>query len=383
MLSGWRGAVVPCGRVNVLIFNSSLRVGGAESMSIALANALARAGATVSFASAGGPLRDNLDGAVGWHRVPNPNHAPLRSASALRTLLRERRPDVVHSHGGTCSLVAAMAVRGVHPRPARVLTHHSRIFRRAPAPVSAWLMRRCADRYVAISTDKLAALEEIGVPRERISLIPNFVDVDAVAARVGAVNRIAMRQSLGVPDDALVAVIAGRVLPEKGFDRFVRIVARAARALAPRPVHGIAVGDGPFVEDVRRLAADESGAAVVHFPGYQRDVFPYLAVADVALFPTRHPEVLPMFLIECAAAGLPAVCSNIPGNRDIVAHERSGLLVDGDDDTWADLLAALLSDDARRAEMSRAGLAIARERFDERRVIAETLALYEAARAAQ
>lgn len=348
-------------------------------MSIALANALARAGATVSFASAGGPLRDNLDGSVDWHRVPNPNNAPLRAAVALRTLLRELHPDVVHSHGGTSSLVASMAVRGVRPRPARVLTHHSRIFRRAPASLSAWLMRGCADRYVAISTDKMALLEAIGVPRERISLIPNFVDVDAVAARVGAVDHRAVRRSLGVPDDALVAAIAGRVLPEKGFDRFVRILARTATAIAPRPLHGIAVGDGPSLPDVKRQAVDERGAAVVHFPGYQRDVFPYLAVADVALFPTRHPEVLPMFLIECAAASLPAVCSDIPGNRDIVVHDRSGLLVDGDDDTWAEHLRALMIDDARRAAMSRAGLAIARERFDEHRVVAETLALYEAA----
>lgn len=348
-------------------------------MSIALANALVRAGATVSFASAGGPLRDNLDDAVAWHRVPNPNNAPLRAASALRARLRETRLDVVHSHGGFCSVVAAMAVRGIRPRPARVLTHHSRIFRRAPAPVSAWLMRRCADRYVAISTDKQASLEANGVPRDRITLIPNFVDVDAVAASVSAVDSSAARRSLNIPDNALIAVIAGRVLPAKGFDRFVRILARAAAVIAPRPLHGVAVGDGPVLEDVRRLAANESGSAVIHFPGYQSDVLPFLAIADVALFPTHHPEVLPMFLIECAAAGLPAVCSDIPGNRDIVAHERSGLLVEGDDNAWADPLAALLSDDARRGEMSRAGLAIAHERFDERRVTAETLALYEAA----
>jgi glycosyltransferase involved in cell wall biosynthesis len=344
-------------------------------MSIELANALADGGAQVWFASAGGPLRDNIDDRVVWLRTDNANDAPFRVAGELAGHLREIGPDVVHSHGGICSVVASMAARRVKSRPARVLTHHSRIFRRAPAPISAWLMRRSADHYIAISTDKRASLEQIGVPAERITLIPNFVDANAVAMRVDAADGAGMRQTLGIGGNALVAAIAGRVLPVKGFDRFVRILSQAAESAAA-PVHGIAIGDGPALDDVRHIAANESGSATIHFPGYQSDIFPYLAASDVILFPTSHPEVLPMFLIEAAAAGLPAVCSDIPGNRDIVSNESSGYLVDGADDAYAQRVSQLFADAALRARMGEAGRRIAAERFDKRLVVDRMMQVY-------
>ncbi len=344
-------------------------------MSIESANALAGAGAEVWFASSGGPLRENLHADVTWLRTNNPNHAPIQTTAQLARHIHKIQPAIVHSHGATCSVVAALASRRVKPRPARVLTHHSRIFRRAPLSVSSWLMRKSSDHYVAISRDKCDLLQQIGIPSEKISLIPNFVDVDAIAERVDAVDRSALRQSFGVPVDASVVLIAGRALPEKGFDRFVHILERTAGSLGS-DVYGFAIGEGPALDDARRIASRSRIAATIQFPGYQRDIFPYLAIPDAVLFPTRHPEVLPMLLIEASASGCPSVCSDIPGNRDIVEHGRSGYLVGGNDEDYAQHLTRLLQDRELRTRMGEEARRTALSRFDKRRIVDDLLTLY-------
>ena len=65
--------------------------------------------------------------------------------------------------------------------------------------------------------------------------------------------------------------MAGRVIPAKGFDRFVRIISLAADSVES-DVHGIALGDGPALGQVRDLAANIGAGATFHFPGYQADL---------------------------------------------------------------------------------------------------------------
>lgn len=363
--------------MRVLVFTSSLRVGGAESLSIALANALAAEGLEVHFASAGGPLRHNIDKRVTFHATDNPNHLPIRVAHAISLLLREIRAGVIHSHGGSCAMVASIARKASKVPCARVLTHHSRIFRRAPRWIAGPIMSRCADHYIAISRDKQADMESLGIPREKISLIPNFVDVDSVAARVAEIDALRVRHELGIPESARVLVMVGRVVHTKRFDVFVRVAAETARRMPEKETHALVVGDGPELEGVRKIARDEGAPATVHFLGYQRDIYPSLAIGDVVVFPSEHPEVLPMFLIEASAAGRTIVCSDIPGNREIVTDGVTGRVVRGDAKAYAEVVSALLEDAATARRLAAAAHANAREHFDQAKVARATVAVYE------
>jgi glycosyltransferase involved in cell wall biosynthesis len=359
------------------VFTSSLRVGGAESLSIALANALAVEGIEVHFASAGGPLRHNVDKRVTFHATDNPNHVPVRVAHAISLLLREIRADVIHSHGGSCAMVAAVACKASKVPCARVLTHHSRIFRRAPRWIAGPIMKRSADHYIAISHDKQSDMESLGIPRDKITLIPNFVDVASVAARVAGIDTTRARHDLGIPEHARVLVMAGRVVRTKRFDVFVRIAAETARRLNGQEIHALVVGDGPALSNIREIARDEGAPATVHFLGYQRDIYPSLAIADAVVFPSEHPEVLPMFLIEASAAGRTIVCSDIPGNREIVTDRITGRVIHGDANAYAVAIAELLDDDSQARRLAAAGHANAREHFDQEKVARATIAVYE------
>lgn len=361
--------------MRIVIVNSSLALGGAEAMSVELANALASAGHDVALAGADGPLRANLAGGVEFLPTSNLNHSPVRGALDLVRHFRRYRPEVVHSHGGIASAVAAAASWFCGQHPARVVTHHSRRFWRSPR-LSGALIRLAGEHFVAISASKRDSLERAGIPPERISLIPNFVDTAAIRARVDAVDRDEVRRGLGAGVDDYVVCVAGRAVPAKRFDRFARIVAAAAPRL-DRPLHGVALGDGPALEDARSTAREVGAGGFVHFLGYQSDVQRYLGASDAALFPSEHPEVLPMFLIESLSAGVPVVCSDIPGNRDVVDDGETGVVVSGDDDAFAAALAALLADGHRRRRMAAAARERSRERYDTSRVVAKTVELYE------
>jgi glycosyltransferase involved in cell wall biosynthesis len=363
--------------VRVLVFTSSMRVGGAESLSIALANALAEQDLDVHFASAGGALRGNLDNRVTYHATDNPNRAPVRVAQTMSLLLREIRPDVIHSHGGSCAVVASVARKASKVPCARVFTHHSRVFRRLPRWIARPMIRACADHYVAISHDKQAHMVALGIPIDKTSIIPNFVDVENVAARVNGIDRARVRRELRIPDGAAVLMMAGRMVRTKRFDVFVRIAATVARRTSGREIHALTVGDGPEVDDVRKVVRDEGAPATIHLLGYQRDIYPSLAISDVVVFPSEHPEVLPMFLIEASAAGRAIVCSGVAGNREIVRDGETGRVVNGGVNAYADTVVSLLEDPASAQRLATAAQANARANFDETRAALATLAVYQ------
>jgi glycosyltransferase involved in cell wall biosynthesis len=109
--------------------------------------------------------------------------------------------------------------------------------------------------------------------------------------------------------------------------------------------------------------------------GYRHDVARFMQAADLFCLPS-HFEGLPMSAIEAMLSGLPVIATDIRGNRELVRHGETGLLVPPMQAApLADALARLASDSRLRQEMGAAGLARALDRFTEARVVARTLDL--------
>ncbi|MDH4336733.1 MAG: glycosyltransferase [Candidatus Krumholzibacteria bacterium] len=360
----------------VLIAASSLRVGAAEVMTVSLANALAGEGIEVFLASADGALRGDLDARVRYLPTDNPHGAPSRVTHELLLYIKHHKFDVVHAQGASSAMLAALAARASHLRPVRVLTHHSRIFRRAPRRVSGAVMRRCADRFIAINRDKQLDLESLGIRPEQISLIPGFVDVDAIATRAASAERGPTLRDLGIPEGARVLMMSGRVLASRRFDNFVRIVAEVARREADREVHGLVVGEGPDLDEVRRVAVREEAPGHIHFLGMQRDPLAYLAASDVVIDTSEAGESLPMFLIEACAAGKPIVCSDIPAHREIIDDGETGCIVNAGIGEYAHAVTELLAHPETGAVYAHAAQQGALRRFDRHVVARATLDVY-------
>lgn len=83
-----------------------------------------------------------------------------------------------------------------------------------------------------------------------------------------------------------------------------------------------------------------------------------------------------MTLIEASAVGVPIVCSDIPGNREVVQDGANGLLAGPSDESYAEALARVLGDAVLAQRMASAGQQAALAKFDESVVVPKIISLY-------
>jgi sugar transferase (PEP-CTERM/EpsH1 system associated) len=289
----------------------------------------------------------------------------------LRDVLREFRPDVIHSHtiGGLFYVGPAARALGV---PLVVHTEHINNVRHPNSSRLArwrrrWLMRLSGafcDRFFCVSqdiADELAARRII--PRSKLCVLLNGIDT----AHIGRpTDRAGLRRALGIPAAAPVVGNVARLNPVKCQNVLIRAFAR----LRPRfpEARLLLVGDGPCRSELERLAAGLGVADAVHFAGYQAEPERYLQIMNVFAL-TSSLEGLPLAVLEAWAAGLPAVASSVGGVPDLIVHGHNGLLFPpGDEAALVGCLAEFLGDPARAARVGEEARQEVVSRYDLRRM---------------
>jgi glycosyltransferase involved in cell wall biosynthesis len=181
----------------------------------------------------------------------------------------------------------------------------------------------------------------------------------------GASGAAALRAAFGIPENARVLLTLSRISPEKGQDLLLESLAAWERRgdLPREPLWLFICGEAAFMQGDRFLAklrklAGRLRRIQVRFPGYvtgaRKQAF--FALADLYVFPSRH-ESYGLTLLEALHAGLPAVCCDHHGAREVM-REEFGVLTRPDG--LADAIRALLGDEARRTRMAAAARAFAR-----------------------
>ncbi|MBI5083890.1 MAG: glycosyltransferase family 4 protein [Acidobacteria bacterium] len=214
-----------------------------------------------------------------------------------------------------------------------------------------------------------AAMKEIllagyaDTPAERIHVVPWGAPPEAAADPA-----IDLRREYGVPGEARVLLCLSRISPEKGQDALLESLLdwEGSGRMPARPVWLFICGEAAFMhgrrhmERLRALASRLKRVRVV-FPGYVAGARKraFFEMADLYVFPSRH-ESYGLTLMEALQAGLPAVCAESAGSREIMAPEF-GVTVPAGRPLWP-AIAGLLEDDGRRVAMGRAAGEFARAR---------------------
>ncbi len=298
------------------------------------------------------------------HRVPMVRAiAPWRDLSDLRALtrvLRQERPDVVHTHSSKAGALgrAASLLTGIG---ARVHTPHTFAFlfdAMFSAPKRALFRRierslgRRTDRIVAVSGGEARTMADSGVvDPARIRVVESGIDpapwLDA--------RPVPRAELCGRPAAPLLAVV-GLLNVAKGQD--LLLDALASPGLDELQV--IVVGHGEDEAALRARCARLGLDARVRFLGFRRDVPGLLAAADALVLPSRW-EGMPYAVLEAMASARTVVATPVDGARDLVEHGATGILARAiAADALADALRAWLAlGPGRRAAMG----ATARERL--------------------
>lgn len=180
------------------------------------------------------------------------------------------------------------------------------------------------------------------------------------------------------PEGVPVVTMAARLLHDKGVEEFVD----AARLLRARGVHAhfwLAGSPDPGnITSVSSAAVDEWQAEGAVTPlGHVADVAGLFAKSNVVVLPS-YREGLPKVLIEAAACGRAVVTTDVPGCRDAITPDVTGLLVPvRDAQKLADAIQVLIENPVRRSAMAAQGRALAEREFTIEHVVNEHLAIYQ------
>jgi len=275
----------------------------------------------------------------------------LVGLARLFRLLRELRPQVIHGYLFGPNLFAALAGRlaGV---PVVVVAKRNVDAFETPRQVRAQrFAHRLATHVTAVSEAVAGSAVALGVPRARVTVIPNGVDAGRFDRPAPA---DAARRALGADAAPLVGSV-GCLAPRKDQGTLLDALARlAGRGIAFRAA---LVGDGPERAALETRAAALGLAGRVRFLGERDDVDALLPGMDLFVLSSRE-EGIPNALLEAMAAGRPCVATAVGGTPEVMRGGETGWLVPAaDPDALAGALAEAL---ARPDEARRRGAAAAR-----------------------
>ncbi len=335
--------------------------GGAENHAVMLMRGQRAAGHEVMYA---GPTDSWIAQAcqtegieaihIGMHGLVD-----LVSHARLRRLVHRWHADVVHGHLIRGAMYAGWAGHG-NRRPLAICTAH--------ATTARTHMQRCA-HIIAVSGAVRDNLVQAGYDSARITVIHNGVpDGPAGAATAGV--RGALRAELGIPEQVMAVVNAGRFVADKGQDLLLRAMPKW-----PADVHLYLIGD-PDTEYGRQVRQLPHDASRVHFLGYRKDVQRILPAFDIYALSSKR-EALGLSLIEAFAAGLSVVATAVGGVPEIVLHEDTGLLVPaGDTDALGEAVARLYAKPGLKQALAARGRQYFEQHLTAERMAEQTLALY-------
>ncbi|MEY9873641.1 glycosyltransferase involved in cell wall biosynthesis [Streptacidiphilus sp. MAP12-33] len=298
---------------------------------------------------------------VPWGAERSPGAGLPQELAALRRIVAEVRPDLVHLHSSKAGLVGRLAIRS---RVATVFQPHAWSFEAVTGPTAKLTARwerwatRWSDRLVCVSESERARGQAAGL-HARWALVPNGVDLKRYDP-AGLPSKQRARRSLGLSQHAPLAVCVARLCRQKGQDLLLRAW---GEVLAELPHARLAlVGDGPDRGVLEELAAGLSVPESVVFAGRVEDPRPWYAASDLTVLPSRW-EGMALAPLEAMACARPVVLTDVAGAREILGDQQFPVPV-GDTRTLATSLVRLMSDLELAAELGRRSRARTTERHD-------------------
>lgn len=289
-------------------------------------------------------LHDEVDGWV-FHRTPSAAGAGLLAqmrltAARLDEVIQATKPDLIHAHSPVLNALPSLWARRRRRLPVvyemraswedAAVDHGTTVEGSLRYRVSRSLESlalRHADQVTTICEGLRGDIMSRGIPSERITVIPNAVDVGLF--RFGAQPDAELRRSLGL-DGATVLGFAGSFYGYEGLDLLIE----AARQMQPRHpgLRVLLVGGGPQEGKLKAQVAAAGMQDRVIFTGRvpHAEVQRYYELIDVLAYPRlpiRLTElVTPLKPLEAMAQGRMLVASDVGGHRELIRHGETGFL---------------------------------------------------------
>lgn len=284
----------------------------------------------------------------------------LRCYKKLKSIMDEGGFSVIHCHTPVGGVVGRLAARKARKKGTRIIyTAHGFHFYKG-APVKNWLLYYLAEKFCSYFTDVLITInkEDFALAQRKmkakcVEYVPG-VGVDLEKFSKSTFDKAAKRRQLGIPEDAILLLSVGELIPRKNHETSIR-------AIADVNAYYIIAGDGELRQQLQKLIDELGVGDRVKLLGYRNDVDDLYRASDVFVFPSFQ-EGLPVAVMEAMASGLPCVASHIRGNTDLLEDTEREFLCEPDNIMeYSEKLKILLQNDQLREKIGQDNMNTARK----------------------
>lgn len=332
-------------------------VGGAKTHIMNMVTGLAQRGEVMLVSFRAGPFADEARERGIDVRVIE-RHNPLRAAHAMRDLVDQFQPDIIHCHGGRANLMGAI-VRRSRRVPVLTTVHSDYRLDYLGNPLKQHtfgaansVALRFLDFYQPVADRMARTLIERGFDPERIVKIYNGMDFHRPEGDFDRAQYLKDNYGTEIDDGDVLCGIAARLTAVKDIATTVRAFA-AALADAPQLRLFIA-GEGEDEEMLRKLAAQLHVSDRVTFCGWVSPIEPFFRAMDINLL-SSVSETFPYSILEGVCAGCATICSDVGGMPELIDTGENGYIFPvGDYKKLSEYMARLANDAALRESFAQA-----------------------------
>lgn len=332
-------------------------VGGAKTQIMNTVTGLARRNEVMLVSFRAGPFADEALARGIDVRVIE-RHNPFRAARAMRDLVDQFQPDIIHCHGGRANLMGAMVRRS--RRVPVVTTVHSDYrldylgnpLKQHTFGAANAVALRFLDFYQPVADRMARTLIERGFDPERIVKIYNGMEFHRPEGDFDRAQYLKDNYGAEIDDGDVLCGIAARLTAVKDIATTVRAFA-AALADAPQLRLFIA-GEGEDEEMLKKLAAQLNVVDRVTFCGWVSPIEPFFRAMDINLL-SSVSETFPYSILEGVCAGCATICSDVGGMPELIDTGENGYIFPvGDYKKLSEYMVRLANDAALRERFAQA-----------------------------
>lgn len=303
-------------------------VGGAKTQIMNTVTGLARRNEVMLISFRAGPFADEARERGIDVRVIE-RHNPFRAARAMRDLVDQFQPDIIHCHGGRANLMGAM-VRRTRRVPVLTTVHSDykldylgNPFKQHTFGAANAVALRFLDFYQPVADRMARTLIERGFDPERIVKIYNGMDFHRPEGEFDRAQYLKETYGAEIQDGDVLCGIAARLTAVKDIATTVRAFAAALQD-APQLRLFIA-GEGEDEEMLKRLCAQLHVTDRVTFCGWVLPVEPFFRAMDINLL-SSVSETFPYSILEGVCAGCATICSDVGGMSELIDTGENGYI---------------------------------------------------------
>lgn len=286
----------------------------------------------------------------------------LKRLLALTRLLRHEQVDILHLHSMSYTGVNAI-IAGVLARvPVMIETHHQGAIAKPSTmmeTIALMLKRRWITQFIALYTAQAERLASIGIPAERVVVVPSGIDVSKF--------NLDSIPAAGEPSRFRLGMVT-RIAEGKGHKELVAAIAELVQRYPH--LHVTMIGDGPLRPAVEQQIRECGLEHVIELTGWvpNHEVPALLRATHAIVLPSYFwGEAFPVTLMEGMAMGLPAIGTRWAGIPDLIIDGETGFLIEpGNVPALVRAIEQLICDPALTAAMGRQAKARVHRLFDAR-----------------